>query len=86
MNKEFIFMISAQSTKAGGQVIDLYSLILSSDVVNVEYQQENPENTKPENESEFENLQYLQEKIKSILLVQVTIVLILFCYFSLYFI
>jgi len=79
-------MISAQSTKAGGQVIDLYSLILSSDVVNVEYQQENPENTKPENESEFENLQYLQEKIKSILLVQVTIVLILFCYFSLYFI
>ena len=63
-------MISAQSTKLGGQNFDIYSLKLSSDVVNVEYQPIN-ENNKPENETEFDNLEVLMEKIKNILLVQV---------------
>lgn len=61
-------MISAQSTQNGGQLFDIYSLILSSDKVNAEYQQLN-QNNKAENE--FENLEVLQEKIKNILLVQV---------------
>ena len=61
-------MISAQSTQNGGQLFDIYSLKLSSDKVNVEYQQLN-ENNKAENE--FDNLEVLQEKIKNILLVQV---------------
>lgn len=62
-------MISAQTAKTTGFVADITSLTVSSDSVNSELMS-NSSDTAP-GDSEFDNLPALQEKIKSILLIQV---------------
>jgi len=72
--KEFFFSISSENGQNTGQLIDIYSIKLYTDYPNTENQPNNPE--KDLNNKEFEpenenNLHFLQEKIKRILLIQV---------------